>query len=86
MEFRATKRIGYNVLKGCNTHEYPDGTGLQTERQTRLRSTKNKMEKSTVSYRLNFHRTGPRCRTSVYVHDDDDEIYLSLNITLLVKQ
>jgi hypothetical protein len=23
MKFRATKTIGYNMLKGCNTHEYP---------------------------------------------------------------
>jgi hypothetical protein len=31
------------------------------------------MERPTASSRLSFHRTGPRCPTSVYVHDDDDE-------------
>jgi hypothetical protein len=25
---------------------------------------------------LSFHRTGPRCPTSVYVHDDDDGLIL----------
>jgi hypothetical protein len=31
------------------------------------------MERPTASSRLSFHRTGPRCPTSVYVHDDDDD-------------
>jgi hypothetical protein len=50
-----------------------DGTGIPTKRQKRHRSTKNKMERSTASSRLSFHRMGPRCPTSVYVHDDDDD-------------
>jgi hypothetical protein len=32
---------------------------------------KNKMQRPTGSSRLSSHRTGPRCPTSVYVHDDD---------------
>jgi hypothetical protein len=31
------------------------------------------MERSTASSRFSFHRTGPRCPTSVFVHDDDDD-------------
>jgi hypothetical protein len=31
------------------------------------------MERSTASSRLSFHRTGPRCPTSVYVNYDDDD-------------
>ena len=50
-----------------------DGTGIQTKRQNRHRSTKNKMERSTACSRLSFHRTGLRCPTSVYVHSDDDD-------------
>jgi hypothetical protein len=49
-----------------------DGTGIQTKRQTQHSSTKNKMERSTASSRFSFHRTGPACPTSGYVHDDDD--------------
>jgi hypothetical protein len=44
--------------------------GIQTKRQKQHRSTKNKMERPTASSRLSFHRTGPRCPTSVYVHDE----------------
>ena len=54
-----------------------DGTGIPTKRQTRHRSTKNKMERPTASSRSSFHWTRPRCPTSVYVHDDDDDFSLT---------
>jgi hypothetical protein len=50
-----------------------DGIGIHTKRQTQQKSTKNKMERSTASSILSSHRTGPRCPTSVYVHDDDED-------------
>jgi hypothetical protein len=59
-----------------------DDNRLQTKRQTRHISTKNKMERSTASSRLSFHKTEPMCPTSVNVgggggggggDDDDDE-------------
>jgi hypothetical protein len=40
------------------------------KRKTRHTSTKKKMERSTASSRLSFHRTGPRCPPSLYVDDD----------------
>jgi hypothetical protein len=45
MEFRATKSIGYSMLKDGTCTNTQDGTGIQTKRQTRYRSTKNKMER-----------------------------------------
>jgi hypothetical protein len=31
------------------------------------------MQRPTAPSRLSFHRTGSRCPTPVYVHDDDDD-------------
>jgi hypothetical protein len=31
------------------------------------------VERSAASLRLSFHRTGSRCPTSVYGHEDDDD-------------
>jgi hypothetical protein len=31
------------------------------------------MERPAASWRLSFRRTGPKCPTSVYVHDDDED-------------
>jgi hypothetical protein len=54
-------------------HEYQDGIGIQSKRQMQLTSTKNKIDRPTASSRLSSHRTGPRCPTSVYLHDDNDD-------------
>jgi hypothetical protein len=61
------------MLKDGTCTNTQDGTGIQNKRQTRHRSTKNKVERSIASSRLSFHRTGPRCPTSVYAHVDDDD-------------
>jgi hypothetical protein len=59
MKLRATKRIGYDMLEGRNTHEYP--RWHWNTRQTQHRSTKNKMDRLTASSRLSF----PQDRTQV---------------------
>jgi hypothetical protein len=66
MQFRATKKVGCNMLKGWNTHEYRGWHWNAKKRQTLRGSSKKKMERQTASARLSFHSSGPCSPTSVY--------------------
>jgi hypothetical protein len=85
VEFRATKRIGYNILKGWNAREYPGRHWSTNQKAKQHRSTKNKMERSTAFSRLSVHRTGPRCPTSFHVPDDDDDSVFFNTINTVVQ-
>jgi hypothetical protein len=83
MTFRVAKIIGYNMLKGWNTHEYPEWQWTTNQKANTTYVYQKQDGERTSSSRLNFRRTGPRCPTSLYFHDggsgrggggdDDDE-------------
>jgi hypothetical protein len=56
-------------------HEYSAWHWHTNQKARRHRPTKNKMDRPTASSILSFHRTGPRCPASVYVHLDDGDDY-----------
>jgi hypothetical protein len=73
MKFRITKRIGYNTLKGWNTHEYPRWR-WHTNHTANAREANQKQDGEIKNIsRIEFPQDRTYSPTSAYVHDDDDD-------------
>jgi hypothetical protein len=76
VKFRATRRTGYNMLKGWNLHKYPGWHWTINQKANATQVDQKHDGETTSIFKIKFSqdRTGPMCPTSVYVpHDDDDD-------------
>jgi hypothetical protein len=71
-EIQSYQQIGYNMLKGWNTYEYPGWHWDYKPKGKRNIGQPKTGWRGKQHLQDSFHRTGPRCPTLVYVHHHDD--------------